>query len=258
MSQMNQKIDYLKEDKEIAGQSIALVSMVEPTNSRMLMNREAFFATRFLKGFIEEYKQALVYTTLNPEAEVSDIVKSRLDISYENIKQHYYDFQKTSLDKLETEFTKEQNPNQEPTITGFKVRGVFPNQLVAKAKAQELQATEQWSDIFAIPVGKWCPYLPMNMEAIKPEYQEPALNELVREKIKEVEKAKLKFDEDKRVSMAKIAAEEELRKEKNRLALEEEQKVSVEEVNDEDLQATKPTKSNRRRNRRKNNRRKRN
>ena len=72
-----QKIDYLKEDASIPGQQIALVSFVEPTNNRLLKNRESFFATRFLKGFLEEYTQALTYKIENGEEKVNDIKSTK-------------------------------------------------------------------------------------------------------------------------------------------------------------------------------------
>jgi len=239
MNSTNQKIDYLKEDQEIPGQSIALVSMVEPTNSRMLMNRESLFATRFLKGFLEEYTQALTYKIENGEDKLTDMIKEKLDISYENIKNQYYEFQKLSLAELESEFNKTQNTNGEPTVTGFKVRGVFPNQLVAAQKAKELQVAEQFSNIFALPVGKWVPYCPMNSNDITPEFQEEALNDLVKSKIAEADKAKIAYEEDKMRRMEAIAEENEKQKAQNKSLMEleapKEEKVETLEINDEDL-----------------------
>jgi len=239
MNSTNQKIDYLKEDQEIPGQSIALVSMVEPTNSRMLMNRESLFATRFLKGFLEEYTQALTYKIENGEDKLTDMIKEKLDISYENIKNQYYEFQKLSLAELESEFNKTQNTNGEPTVTGFKVRGVFPNQLVAAQKAKELQVAEQFSNIFALPVGKWVPYCPLNDNDVTPEFQEEKLNELVKSKIAEADKAKIAYEEDKIRRMEAIAEENEKQKSQNKALMEseapKEEQVETVEINDEDL-----------------------
>lgn len=230
----NQKIDYLKEDPTIANQTIALVSMVEPTNSRLLMNRESFFATRFLKGFIEEYTQALEYKFKEGEDKLTDVIKEKLDISYENVKKQYYEFQKLSLEKLEEEFTKNHNKNQEPTVTGFKVRGVFPNQMVAASKAKELNVYEPFSDIFAIEVGKWTPYCPMNTDSITPEYANEKLNKLVKNKIDESDKAKIAYEENKIKQMEKIAKENEEKKKLNTIT-EEKEEPEVEEIKDEDL-----------------------
>ena len=236
----NKQIDYLKEDPVLPGQTIALVSMVEPKNSRLLMNRESFFATRFLKGFLEEYTQALTYKIKNGEEKLTDIIKEKLDISYENVKNQYYEFQKLSLDKLEQEFTKEQNTNAEPTITGFKVRGVFPNQMVAAQKAKELNTYEPFANIFAIEVGKWTPYCPLNDNDITPEYAEEKLNDLVKSKISEADKAKIAFEENKLKQMKLIAEENERKKrenEENKEENKEEEKeeTQIEEINDEDL-----------------------
>lgn len=257
-----QKIDYLKEDPVIPNQSIALVSMVEPTNSRMLMNRESFFATRFLKGFLEEYTQALTYKIQKGEDQLTDVIREKLDISYDNVKKQYYEFQKLALDQLEQEFNKEHNTNAEPTITGFKVRGVFPNQMVAGQKAKELHAYESFANIFAIEVGKWTPYCPMNDNEVTPEYAEEKLNDLVKAKISETDKAKIDFEEQKIRKMNAIAEENERKKAAAKAA----EEAQTQEVNDEDLleilesdneeekSAPKPAKKNRRR-RRNNNRR---
>ena len=229
-SMENQKIDYLKEDPIIPNQQIALVSMVEPKNSKMLKNRESFFATRFLKGFLEEYTQALTYKIQNGEEKLTDIIREKLDISYDNIKNKYYEFQALSLDKLEEEFTKKHNKNQEPVITGFKVRGTFPNQLVAAQKAKELNTLETFANIFAVEVGKWTPYCPINTDNITPEYANEELNNLVKSKIDEVEKQKIIFEQEKINKMNKIAEENERKK-----ALNAKEQANVEEVNFEDI-----------------------
>ena len=233
----NKKIDYLREDPEIPNQHIALVSMIEPQNSRMLMNKEAFLATKFIDNFIKEYIQAYEYKLKEGEEKLTDIIKEKLDLSYENIRDRYYDFKNISLEEHEKEFDKKYNQNREPTVTGFKVRGTFPNLLVAKTKAKELNAFEPFADIYMIEVGKWTPYCPLNTNDIKAEYANEKLNELVNSKMKAHEKAKLDFEEDKARKMKLIEEENENRKKENEeiKKLEQEQEPEVEEINDEDL-----------------------
>lgn len=208
----SEKIDYLKEDPTIPGQEVALISFVEPQEKRLLKNRESFFATRFLKGFIEEYKQALEYQFKNPDAEVTEEIKEKLDISYENIKTQYYNYQKFNLTKLDEEFDKKQNENKVPTVTGFKVRGVYPNQLVTSTKAKELQALEPAINVYCIPVGKWIPYCPLNEQEVNAEYKESQLNELLGKKEDNHLKSELEFNHRKSELLKKAEEEKKLSK----------------------------------------------
>lgn len=233
-----EKVDYLKEDPSIAGQEVALISFVEPQEKRLLKNRESFFATRFLKGFIEEFKQAHEFSLQNPDAELTDEIKEKLDISYDNIKSRYYDFQKFNLNQMDADFNKEYNQNKVPTVTGFKVRGVFPSQLVTSAKAKELQALEPAINVFCIPVGKWIPYCPLNDQEIESEYQLNELNELLGKKEDEHLKRELEFNQ-RAMEMKKKAEKEKL------LSIEEgdeeKDEVKVEEIVDELDKAPVPT-----------------
>lgn len=237
-----EKVDYLKEDPSIASQEVALVSFVEPQEKRLLKNRESFFATRFLKGFIEEYKIAHEFTLKNPDAELTNEIKEKLDISYENIKTRYYDYQKYNLKQLDEEFDKEYNTNKVPTVTGFKVRGVFPSQLNTSAKAKELQALEPAINVYCIPVGKWIPYCPLNDQEIDSEYQTNELNEILKKRDDEHIKRELEF-EQRKIDMLKKAEEEKVQKLQT-IQEEEEEKdeVKVEEIIDQLDKEPVPTK----------------
>ena len=213
MESIPEKVDYLKEDPIISGQEVALISFVEPKQQRLLQNKESFIATRFLKGFIEEYKQAIEYKTLNPDVELSEEVQKKLDISYENIRDKYYEYQKYNLTQLENEFNKEHNKNKVPTVTGFKVRGVYPNQLVTSGKVKELQQLEPAINVYCAPVGKWIPYIPLNDQEIKSEYQTEQLNELLGKKEDEHIKKELEYEHRKMDLIKKTNEETEKKKE---------------------------------------------
>ena len=223
----SEKIDFLKEDPTIPGQEVALISFVEPQQKRLLKNKESFFATRFLKGFIEEYKLALEFTINNPDKELSDEIKEKLDITYENIKDKYYEYQKFNLSKLEEEFDKNYNKDKVPTVTGFKVRGVFPSQLVTTSKAKELQSFEPAINVYCVPVGKWIPYCPLNDQEIDSEYQTEQLNQLLKKKDDEHLKNELEFNHRKSELLKKAEEEKKLK------TIEEENDVKVEEIIDE-------------------------
>ena len=240
----NQKVDYLKEDPLISGQEVALISFVEPQQKRLLKNKESFFATRFLKGFIEEFKQAHEFTMKNPEKELTEEIKEKLDISYENIKDRYYDFLKFNLSNLEQEFDKDFNKDKVPTVTGFKVRGTYPSQLVTASKARELQAFEPAVNVYCVPVGKWIPYCPLNDQEIDSEYQEEQLNQLLKKKEDDHIKQELDFNHRKS-ELLKKAEEEKKKLQTIEEGTEEEEKdeVKVEEIIDElDKAPVQPTK----------------
>jgi len=224
-----EKVDYLKEDPVIQGQEVALISFVEPTQKKLLLNRESFFATRFLKGFLEEYKQALEYKLENKDVELSEEVQKKLDISYENIKDKYYEYQTFNLKKLDEEFDQKYNHDKAPVVTGFKLRGVYPNQLVTKNKVKELQLLEPAINVFCAPVGKWIPYCPLNDQEIESEYQLEKLNELVKTKDDEHIKKELEYEHRKGELIKKTQEETENLKEK----VKNEKDVLVEEIMDE-------------------------
>tara|TARA_B110001454_G_scaffold217474_1_gene242909 strand:- start:6341 stop:7156 length:816 start_codon:yes stop_codon:yes gene_type:complete len=227
-----EKVDFLKEDPVIVGQEVALISFVEPKNARLLQNKESFIATNFITHFLKSYKKTQVYQKEHSEEELTDELKETLDTSYKNIQKQYYEYQKFNLSKLENEFNTKHNKNKEPTVTGFKVRGVYPNQLVTKSKAEELHYYEPAINVFCIPVGKWVPYCPLNDQEVESEYQMEALNDLVKGKDDDMAKRDLEYEERKHKMKKKMNEENKLKKQKN---LEEKNNDSDEEVQVEEI-----------------------
>ena len=229
-----QKVDYLKEDPVIAGQEVALISFVEPKNARLLQNKESFIASNFITHFLSSYEKTKKYQEEHPTEELTEELENTLDLSYKNIQTQYYSYQKFNLSTLENAFNKEHNKNKEPTVTGFKVRGVYPTQLVTKTKAEELQRYEPAINVFCIPVGKWVPYCPLNDQEVESEYQMEALNELVKGKDDEMMKSNIDYEERKFRLKKKNEEENILKKEKNEEKNNDsEDEVQVEEIVDE-------------------------
>tara|TARA_B110000285_G_scaffold234220_1_gene310421 strand:- start:2597 stop:3418 length:822 start_codon:yes stop_codon:yes gene_type:complete len=244
----NQKVDYLKEDPVISGQEVALISFVEPKNARLLQNKESFVACNFITHFLDSYKKTAIYQSEHQDEELTAELKSTLDLSYENIKSKYYSYQRFNLSTLEKAFGKEHNKNKEPTVTGFKVRGVYPSQLVTKSKADELQRFEPAINVFCIPVGKWIPYCPLNDQEVEAEYQTESLNNLVQSKDDEMKKRDVDYEQRKFRLQKKNAEENRLKKlkneeEKNNDSESESDEVQVEEILDEIYQAPVETSS---------------
>ena len=216
MSSENKKVDYLRVDEPIPGQNFCCLSFVEPKNTDLLETRETYFATNFIKKFVENYKTAYDFVKENGEEKLVDEAKKNMDLSLENIMDKYQFFKSNNLSKMQLEWENLKPENQETTIRGFKVRGCFPTLQVAQQKAKDLQSQEPAFDVFVGQTGYWMPFNPQNVNEIKAEYDEEQLNQLVKTKIDENEKRKLDFQERKFKEMKDAEKLNEQTKEENK------------------------------------------
>ena len=90
------------------------------------------------------------------------------------------------------------------SVRGLKVRGVFPSQEEAELRCKMLREADPNHDVYVGPVGLWVPFHPDAYKTGKVEYLEDELNQLMHEKNKNEEKAKLAFDN--RVKESKLKA----------------------------------------------------
>ena len=190
------KIDYLIEDPDIPTQRFCCLSFIEPRDSKVLTQKEIFMASRFIKGFVEEYETAKEFAS-NPNNKITEEIQQKLDLSYQNIFKMYKGYRKTHFTQMSKDFETKHNPTEATTVSGVKVRGSFRTYEEAQTKAQEMRDYEPAVNCFVAQVGYWLPYDPENMEDIKAEFREEQLNKIYGEKQKEIEKSKLKFDERK-------------------------------------------------------------
>lgn len=181
--QQSKVIDYLKEDPIINSQKFALVSMLEPKNKDLLMNRQAFFSSHFLIKFMEQHQLAVEYKKKHGKKKLTQYMKEYLDLSYENIRDRYYDFIQLHHDELDTKFNTKYNENDEIVLTGFKIRGTYPNKLVLDQEIKKFHLIEPHVDIYSCPVGRWIPYCPKSNEKITEEYAENKLNNLMKNRV---------------------------------------------------------------------------
>ena len=231
----NMTEDYLKVDEPIPGQKFVCLSFVEPIDNDLIQDREAFFASRFLKAFCEERKQATEF--LSNGGKTNESIEEKLDLSYDNIKNRFSDFKKISLTKLQQEFESLEDTNDRNTMRGIKVRGTFPSARAAQSHAMNITSTEPAFHVFVGQVGYWMPFMPQNVEDIKEQhYDESKLNELVKHQNDDVYKRKLQFEDRKMAMLLKQNKEQEAKKEKLEIIKEEEEKKEiVEEEQDEDI-----------------------
>jgi hypothetical protein len=200
------KYQYLKEDPQIPGQRFAVVSFAEPTNQDVVVNREAFVASRFLKVFIEEHLQAVEYMEKNvetPEA-ITPEIKEKADLSYENIQKMFYLFRQLNFGKLQSEFEKLDEQNEQLSMRAFKVRGVYYTQEEATERCHEMVKFEPAVDVFTAKVGAWLPFNPVNIQDITVEHMDDELNTLIKSKVDEDTKRKLEFQERKQKAIESI------------------------------------------------------
>lgn len=186
--------DYLKDDEVKFGQKYALISMVHPRNHELLKNREAFFAANFLQKYVQEHDKARDFEEKNGQDEMTDLQKEYLDLSYENIQNLYYDFQKYNSKELEKVFNEKYNDKNEIVVTGFKIRGVYPDNESLQADIQRFHAFEPSVDIYTAPVGKWVPYCPVSVDGVDVKYAEEKLNSILGQQHKEMQQRKQEFE----------------------------------------------------------------
>lgn len=212
MSELKTKADLLKVDKPIAGQKFYCVSFVSPEYH--IKNRERFEFQQFIKNYefnktMEKMNQFVSFMSYkyNLDAEkvqgdfkeFIDAEKDGLDLSVEN------DF-KNFLDRHDRDLLNEYNKQQEfqTSVRGVNVRGVFATQEEAELRCKVLRESDPDHDIYVAPVGVWVPWHPEAYKTGRVEYLEDELNNLMHEKVKNEEKAKMHFDE--RVKEKKLQA----------------------------------------------------
>ena len=195
-------VDYLKEDPEIYNQKFVCLSFAEPRDQDVLRRREAFFASSFLSRQVEMIKSSME-AKLN--GEVHDEVK--LDSSLATVTQEYEDYLKTFENDLQRDFENQSTENEATTMRGIKVRGVFRNYEEAQQRAEQMREFEPAFDVFVGQVGYWMPFNPMNVDGIQAQYAEEQLNNLIKGKLDEEEKAKLEFNKRKEELLSKVKEE---------------------------------------------------
>jgi hypothetical protein len=207
--------DFLDEDNEIPSQRFVLLSFLSP--EKVLERKEQFFFEHFLKAVEIDWKtknlekflaeQVLaINKRLDEEANrllaaeqtaAADICRqSRIPVasvleSYQafvkenakeltqtKIKEKYDDFIYTQGKRLEEEFHKRNS--FQTTIRGLKVRGSYPTQDEANARAKKLQRNDPIHNIFVAEVGKWLAWDPNPHEVTSQEYANDQLNNLMK------------------------------------------------------------------------------
>jgi len=212
-------VDLLEVDKPISGQSFGCFSFVSP--DKILKQKEMFYFEEFLKQWdfsksMEKFSQFLNFLSYKYKLNFEDIMKDydgfvkeeREVIISSNIEDDY----KTFIDRNENELDKKFNNkfNFQTSVRGFKARGNFATQEEAELRAKLLREQDPNFDIFVGPIGEWLCWDPEAYKTGRVEYLEEELNQLVSEKKKNEEAAKVAFEA--RVKETKRKAIEENKK----------------------------------------------
>ncbi len=212
-------VDVLDEDKPISGQKFVCISFISP--EKILKNKELYFFNEFVKNWdfsksIEKYQHFLNFlsikynldlSTINNEFE--DFVKDQKEKLFETtIDDDYKNFIDSQEEVLLNKFNIDNN--FQTNVRGLKVRGVYSTQEEAESRCKLLREIDPNHDVFVGPVGLWMPWDPEAYKTGKVEYLEEDLNNLMHNKNKNEEEAKIQFE--KRVQDTKKKAMEENKK----------------------------------------------
>lgn len=155
------------------------------------------------------HKYNISIEELNQEYEsFVDTFKSTLK---NDVSDDYKNFVDKNEDALEKQFSKEHS--FQTSVRGLKVRGVFPTQEEAELRCKMLRESDSNHDVYVGPVGTWLPYHPEAYKTGNVNYLEKELNDLMHEKKKNEDKAKLNFET--RVKESKVNAIEQNMKKAN-------------------------------------------
>jgi hypothetical protein len=212
MAGFSKMVDLLDEDKPIAEQKFVCMSFISPENE--IKNKSRFFFEEFVKQYdfnksMEKFTQFVNYVSykynIKPD-ELNDEFKNFVSSERESLNTSVESDYKTFIDirenHLEEKYMEEHS--MQTSVRGLKIRGVFPTQQEAELRCKMIREADPNHDVYVGPVGLWIPFHPEAYKTGNVQYLEKELNELMHEKKKNEDNAKLQFD--KRVKEAKVKA----------------------------------------------------
>ena len=205
-------VDLLDEDKPIAEQKFVCLSFISPENE--IQNKDRFFFSQFLKSYdftksMEKFNSFLNFVSFKYNIKMDELTEeytSFLATEKETLHQDVESDYRTFLDRKETELNDTYNEQHsfQTSVRGLKVRGVFPTQGEAELRCKMIREVDPNHDVYVGPVGLWVPFHPEAYKTGNVQYLEKELNELMHEKKKNEDQAKMEFD--KRVKESKLKA----------------------------------------------------
>ena len=208
-------IDLLDEDKPIAGQAFCCISFISP--EQIIKQKEMFYMDEFVKDWdisksFEKFNQFLNFISYKYSLSFEDLTQDMSSFitteGAEMRKNNLLDNYKNFLDKNETKLENAFNSlnHFKTSVRGIKMRGCFPSQPEAEARAKMLREADPNHDVYVGPVGMWMPFHPEAYKTGRVEYLETELNQLMHEKTNN--EARAKEDFDNRIKEARTKAME--------------------------------------------------
>lgn len=206
------QVDLLDEDRPIAEQKFVCLSFVSP--EYLIKKKDEYFFEQFVSQYdtsksMEKFVEFLNYISYKYAISSEEIMQeysSFIDNFKDKLKNDVSDDYKNYVDKheeqLELQFSREHS--FQTSTRGLKVRGVFPTQEEAELRCKMLREADPNHDVYVGPVGIWVPFHPEAYKTGNVQYLEKELNELMHEKKKNEDKARLDFDT--RVKQSKVEA----------------------------------------------------
>jgi hypothetical protein len=205
-------VDLLDEDKPIAEQKFVCLSFISPENE--IQNKDRYFFSEFLKSYdfkksMDKFNSFLNFVSFKYNIKMDELteeytsfVESEKESLWYNVESDY----RTFMDQRESELNETYNKEHsfQTSVRGIKVRGVFPTQGEAELRCKMIREVDPNHDVYVGPVGLWVPFHPEAYKTGNVQYLEKELNELMHEKKKNEDSAKLEFD--KRVKESKLKA----------------------------------------------------
>jgi len=196
-------VDLLDEDKPIAGQKFVCVSFISP--DKILKQKNHFIFEEFLKDFdmtksVEKFTQFLNFASYKYNLKFEDLtkdlnefLKSESDTFDSNyVKDSYKNFLDANEERLDNAFNEE--CNFQTNTRGLKIRGSYSTQGEAELRCKLLREVDPNHNVYVGPVGMWMPWDPEAYKTGRVEYLEDQLNQLMSEKNKNEEHAKIEFE----------------------------------------------------------------
>jgi hypothetical protein len=209
---MSKLVDLLDEDKPIAEQKFVCLSFISPENE--IKNKDRFFFSEFLKSYdftksMEKFNSFLNFVSFKYNIKMDELTEeytSFLATEKETLHHDVENDYRTFMDRKETELNDAYNKENsfQTSVRGIKVRGVFPTQGEAELRCKMIREVDPNHDVYVGPVGLWVPFHPEAYKTGNVQYLEKELNELMHEKKKNEDSAKMEFD--KRVKESKLKA----------------------------------------------------
>jgi len=197
-------VDLLDEDPAISGQKFTCLSFISP--ERILKSKDEYLFQQFLNTWdmnksLEKFTQFTNFLAFKYKLDVEGVqgdLKEFVESEEAEIRassaisDDYKNYIERFGDKLNEQFDRE---NSFRTSTrGVKVRGVFATQEEAEMMCKKLREIDPSHDVYVGSVGMWMPFHPEAYKTGKVEYLEDELNQLMKDKKTNEDKAKTEFE----------------------------------------------------------------